>query len=102
MTVSQQNPAKITHVDRPDLGETFADSVQSMVWDGQTVRAELCVTRYPDAPGTSAEAHRYPVCRLVLTPPAIVELSSRLQQVMLVLMQTGVLPPGKARPPKKA
>lgn len=101
MAVRQQNPTNVTHVDRPDLAETFADSVHAMVWDGQTVRAELCVTRYPEAPSSAAEAQRYPVCRLVLTPPAVVELSNRLQQVMLILMQTGVLPPSKARTPEK-
>src|SRR3954463_2074803 len=98
MAVSQQTPTKITHVDRPDLGETFADSVHSMVWDGQTVRVELCVTRYPDAPSAAAEAHRYPVCRLVLTPQAVADLSNRLQQTMLVLMQSGILSPPKSPP----
>jgi hypothetical protein len=102
MAVTQQNPTNVTHVDRPDLAETFADSVHAMVWDGQTVRAELCVTRYPEAPSASAEAHRYPVCRLVLTPRAVVELSNRLQQTMVVLMQTGVLSPAKGAPPAQA
>jgi hypothetical protein len=101
MAVAQQTPTNVTHVDRPDLMETFADSVHAMVWDGQTVRAELCVTRYPDSPSTSAEAHRYPACRLVLTPSAIVELSNRLQQMMAVLLESGLLSASKAPPPNR-
>jgi hypothetical protein len=102
MAVAQQTPTNVTHVDRPDLVETFADSVHTMVWDGQTVRAELCVTRYPDSPAPSAEAHRYPACRLVLTPSAVVELSKRLQQVVAVLMEAGLLSASKGPPPTKA
>jgi hypothetical protein len=86
----------MVRVDRPDLCETFVDSVQSLVWDGQTVRVELCVTRYPEVP-SGGEAHRYPAARLVMTVSALSDLFNRLQQTMLVLAKAGLI--AKAQPP---
>jgi hypothetical protein len=86
MTVMQQQAPKAHHVDRPDLPETFADSIRSMVWDGQTLRVELCVTRYPEDPSSpGAEAKRYPAARLVLTAPVATDLFNRLQQMIQAL-----------------
>jgi hypothetical protein len=93
-------PGKIRHVDLPDLGETFADSIHGFAWDGQTLRVEFCVTRYPEGKpgGDAAPATRYPACRMVLTGPAAADLHNRLQKVMTALAKTGVVKP--AAPPK--
>jgi hypothetical protein len=80
MAIQQQQPLSVAHVDLPDLAETFADSVHSVVWDGQTLRVELCVTRYPAPDQMAAGAKRYPVCRLVLTAAATADLYDRLRQ----------------------
>ena len=69
MTIQQQAPLSVSHVDIAELAETFADSVSNVVWDGQTLRVDLSVTRYPPPDQMSSGAKRYPVCRLVLTPP---------------------------------
>lgn len=92
MAVEKSPPAKIRYVDLPDLAETFADSLHTMVWDGQTLRVEFCVNRYPElASGAKAEASRYPACRLVLTPAVAVDLFNRLQQTMDTLTKAGVV-----------
>jgi len=86
---------KLEHVDRPDLGETFADSIAAVHFDGQTLRITFGVTRYerpqqaqPVQPGT---AFRYPACRLVLTSAAGVELMNQMQQLKAGLVKAGVL-----------
>src|SRR5215210_6514997 len=92
MAVQKSPPTKIRHLDLPDLRETFADSVHTLVWDGQTLRVELSVTRYPDVtPGEAAQATRHPACRLVLTPQATADLYNRLQQTMAALVKTGLV-----------
>ena len=96
----QQQPTPIRHVDLPDLPETFADSIHTMAWDGQTLRVDFCVTRYPEVPSApGAEARRYPVSRLVLTAPVAVDLFGRLQQTMAALAKAGVVTQQKAPPP---
>ncbi len=96
MAVVRKNPPSVVRVDRPELSEIFIDSVQSLVWDGQTARIELCVTRYPEAV-SGEDAHRYPAARLVMTVAALSDLFNRLQQTMPVLEQAGVI--AKAQPP---
>ncbi|RPI75387.1 MAG: hypothetical protein EHM45_15130 [Desulfobacteraceae bacterium] len=79
-------------VDRPDLDETFADSIRSLTFDGQTMRIMFCTTRLDQPKQTDQPlAKQYPVCRLVLTPPAVVDLFNKLQQLMSVMEQSGVI-----------
>ena len=88
----QQQTLPIHHIDKPELPETFADSVHAIYWDGQTLRVELCVTRIQEVKsGTAPEVKRYPACRLVLTAPATVDLFNRLQQTIGNLVQAGVV-----------
>jgi len=66
MAVHQQQSPSSLYVDLPELAETFADSIHTMIWDGQTLRVEFCVTRFPEpASSTPMEAKRYPACRMV-------------------------------------
>jgi hypothetical protein len=55
--VQRQSPT-IRQVDRPDVAETFADSVTNLIFDGQSLRIEFGVTRLdevkPNAPITGA------------------------------------------------
>lgn len=73
------NQPKFEFVDFPELSETFADSLQSMVFDGAQLRIIFAVTRLgqpkPPAPPTGK---RYPVCRLVLTAQAAEDLRKQL------------------------
>lgn len=83
---AQQPSMQIRYVDLPELRETFANSIHTVVWDGQTLRLELCITRFPNpTPSTQMEATRYPACRLVLSATAAADLANRLQQTLTAL-----------------
>lgn len=92
--------ATIRYIDRPDCTETFADSINGVYFDGQSLRIEFGITRLDDVkPNTPVTGRRHPAQRMVLTPMAAVELINRMQQVGAALAQAGVL---KAAPPKAA
>jgi len=84
--------ATIRYLDRADMGETFADSITGLIFDGQTLRIEFGVTRFDDVkPNTPITGRRYPACRLVLPPAAAVDLINRMQQIANALTQAGVV-----------
>jgi hypothetical protein len=92
---SELQPLKIQHVDLPELSETFADSIDLVFFDGQTLRINFGVTRFDQAQQSpSATAFRYPSCRLVLTPRAAVELMNQIQKLIAGMIQAGVLKTG--------
>ena len=92
--------ATIRYIDRPEMGEVFADSVNHVYFDGQSLRLEFGITRLDDVkPNTPVTGRRFPAQRVVLTPVAAVELINRMQQVGAALAQAGVL---KANPPATA
>jgi len=100
MAEQKPPPAKIRRVDLPEIHETFADSVHSVIWDGRTLRLELDVTRHPDVkPDDAAQATRYPVARLVLTPRAAADLYGRLQKTIAAVVRDGLIAPQAAAPP---
>jgi len=84
--------ASIRSVDRPECAEAFADSINQLYFDGQSLRIEFGVTRLDDVkPNAPITGRRYPIQRVVLTPTAAVELINRMQQVGAALAQAGVL-----------
>src|ERR1700741_1403619 len=85
---AERAPATIRYVDRADMVETFADSVTGLLFDGQTLRIELGVTRFDEVkPNTQITGRRYPVCCLVLPTVATVDLINRMQQIAAALTQ---------------
>ena len=87
----ERQAATINYIDRPDIAETFVDSVSGLVFDGQSLRIEFAVTRIDEVkPGAPITGRRYPACRLVLPPAAAVDLINRMQQVGAALTQAGV------------
>ncbi len=100
MNQPAQQPPQYQYVDRPEVGETFADFVQRIQFDGQTLRFEFCVSRLDDQkPGAPATGKRYPACRLVLSSAAAVDLMNKMQQITAGLIKAGVL---KADAPPQA
>lgn len=77
-------PTKIQYVDVPAVAEIFADSVHTMAFDGQTFRVEFCVTRLDDPrkAGTQITGKRLTACRVVLSPGAALELSTKLGRML--------------------
>ena len=85
-------PPQYQYVDRPEVSETFADFVQRIQFDGQTLRLEFCVSRLDDhKPGTPVTGKRFPTCRLVLSAAAAVDLMNKMQQITAGLVKAGVL-----------
>ena len=79
------------YVDRPECVETFADAINSLYFDGQTLRIEFGVSRVDEfKPDTALTGRRYPACRLVLPPIAAIDLVNRMQQVAIALAKAGV------------
>ena len=101
---AQRQPATIRYVDRPDIPETFADSVSGLIFDGQSLRIEFAVTRIDEVkPNMPITGRRYPACRLVLPPAAAADLINRMQQIGAALTQAGVArsaPRAGETPPK--
>jgi hypothetical protein len=89
---AERQSATIRYLDRADMGETFADSVTGLMFDGQTLRIEFGVTRFDEVKAaTPITGRRYPACRLVLPPAAAVDLINRMQQIAAALTQAGVV-----------
>ena len=85
-------PATLRYLDRVDLAETFTDSINTLRFDGQTLRIEFGVTRFDDVKADAPiTGRRYPACRIVLTPAAAVDLINRMQQIGAALIQAGVV-----------
>jgi len=80
-------------VEAPDLRETFADAITQWYFDGHVLRIEFAVSRLdsPQVAGDKATGRRYPVCRLVLTPAAVLELLNRAQQTGVALEKMGLV-----------
>jgi hypothetical protein len=90
--MSPQTGPEIRFLDRPDVPETFADSIRAIGFDGQTMRLEFCVTRMEHTqPPNPPSGSQYPACRLVLTPTAAVDLFNKLQRIMSALEQSGAI-----------
>lgn len=91
---SEQRTATIRYIDRPEIGEVFADAVTGLLYDGQTLRMEFAVTRFDEIkPNGPISGRRYPTCRVALSPAAAIELINRMQQVATALTQSGVAKP---------
>lgn len=90
------------YVDRPEITETFADSIHTTTFDGRTLRLELCVTRVEERkPPNARTGSRYPVCRLVMPPDAVVDLYNRLQRLIAVMEKRGVVKREARKPAPK-
>src|ERR1700741_730315 len=85
---SERPQPAIRYVDRPDMAETFVDSITGLVFDGQTLRIEFGVTRLDEVKANSRfPGRRSPACRLVLPPAAAADLIARMQQTGAAIAQ---------------
>ena len=101
MPANNQNAkqtATIRYVDQGECAETFADSINSVFFDGQTLRIEFGITRMDEMKqGSPLTGRRYPACRLVLPPAAAIELINKMQQTAAALQQAGLVKPVQAK-----
>ena len=79
-------------IDRPDLTGTYADSIHSISFDGQSLRLVFSVTRINEVrQNQSASRKRYPTCRLVLSVAAGIELINQMRQISAALINAGLI-----------
>ena len=95
---------QVRYIDRPEILETFVDSIGAGSFQHGVARIEMCVTRMDKLEqGDKPTARRYPVARAVLTPQAILDLFQQLQGMVIIMQKEGVIktqpvsqqPPGK-------
>jgi hypothetical protein len=95
------SPEQVQDVDRPDLTETFVDSMALSTFDGTAARLTFCVMRMQEPQqGKPPQFKKYPACRMVLTPDATVELFNRLNQMMGALQKLGLVKIEPGKPPQ--
>jgi hypothetical protein len=93
--------ATVRYVDLPDCAETFADSINNVFFDGQTMRIEFGITRMDDIKKDQPlTGRRYPACRLVLAPAAAIDLINKMQQTAAALTQAGLVKQAEKAPQK--
>jgi hypothetical protein len=84
----QKSTVAYDYQDRPELAEIFADSVHSLVFDGQTLRIVFTVNRMEPSPtGHPGAGKRVPTCRLVLSGTAISQLINQIAQFNTTMVQ---------------
>ena len=72
-----QRQAATRNFDRPEVAETFADLITSLVFVGQSLRIEFGLTRLDEVkPNMPITGRRYTACRLALPPAAAALISS--------------------------
>jgi hypothetical protein len=85
-------PPKLTHVDRPEISETFVDSLAKVMFDGMNVRMEFVVNRLDDPKPPAAPTGRATTaCRLVIPAPGMLDLINKLQMLIATLQAQGAL-----------
>ena len=103
--------------ERHDIWETFADSLSQCLFDGHTLRLELCAVRLDDVkpPPAKPTGKRHVVARIVLTREGAAELVNACMQMAGAFKKAGILkeppapsgssgdareaPPARAEPP---
>ena len=98
-----ETKVQITYVDRIDVTETFADSVEKIEFDGHLWRFEFGVTRMDEPNPTVMRGRKYPACRLVLSANAGMDLTNKLKGILEMMEKQGVVvqvsPPHIIQPP---
>jgi hypothetical protein len=87
----------LRYVDRPEISENFADSVEKVIFDGHVLRLEFTVTRFDDPkPPAPPSGRKTTACRVILPPSGIIELMNKLEQLKQLLITSGVMTPAGA------
>jgi hypothetical protein len=79
-------------IDRPDVSETFVDSLESVMYDGNSFRMEFAVHRFspPNASGRASKK-KVTAVRLVIPLAGAIGLTSQLSALMEALEQQGAI-----------
>src|SRR5262249_2250070 len=80
------------YVDRPEVSETFVDSLEKISFDGTSIRVELTVNRLdsPQSAGVST-GRKVTACRLITSPSGLLSIAGALNNLIASLQQQGIL-----------
>jgi hypothetical protein len=110
MAQSQQQPQvstmppQLTYVDRPEVSETFADSMWRVNFESMLVKMEFVVNRLDDpSPPAPLTGRAVTTCRVVMPLPAMMDMLGKLQAIIAQLQTAGIIrpitnPPTDGRP----
>ena len=99
-----QQAMQLTHADRPEISETFVDSLWRVSFENMVVKMELTVNRVDDPnPPAAPTGRAMTACRLVMPITGMIDMLGKLQAVMAQLQAAGVVtpisnPPTSGRP----
>ena len=83
---------QVQYIDRLDVPETFVNSLGNWFFSDGIANIELCVTRIDKPkPPNPPTGKKYPACRLVLTPQAVVDLFQNLNTLMGIMKKEGLI-----------
>lgn len=104
MSKATMDGADLRYEDRPELNETFADTVQRMTFDGRTLRIEFCAVRMddPDPKAKKRTGKSVPVSRIVLDLDGAVDMLNKMNSLQAALQNTGVITTTPAAAPAPA
>jgi hypothetical protein len=87
---SDGNPAELTYQNRPDINETYVDTLETIVFDGSAIRMEFVVHRFdPPRSGGAPSGCRVTASRLVLPLGAAMNLQSQLSSMLSAAAEEG-------------
>jgi hypothetical protein len=82
----------MTYVDRPEVAETFVDTLRRAGFDGINVRIEFTVNRLDDPqPPAVPTGQALTACRLVIPLTGFLAMAQQLQTLVNTLRAKGVL-----------
>jgi hypothetical protein len=95
---------QMTYVDRPEISETFADSLYRISFDSLQIRMEFVVNRFDDPQaGVAPTGKAITACRVVMPLPGMIDMHAKLSAIIQTLQAQNVLrtvtqPPTSGRP----
>ena len=92
VSMAAKKQVELAYVDRPELSEIFADSVEKISFDGTALRIEFVVNRWDEPKAqTQPKGRKYPVCRLVLPANGAVGFFNQLSRLFAALEKSGAV-----------
>jgi hypothetical protein len=89
----EQEPVQLTYRDRPEIPETYADTLHVACVEGVVVKMEFVVNRphEPTAPGASVTGNALTACRLVMPLQGMVDMAKKLDKLLTQMHAKGIL-----------
>jgi hypothetical protein len=87
--------SQLAYVDRPEVSETFADSLRRVNVEGMLAKLEFVANRLddPDPQSPSRTGTAITACRVVMPLAAMIEMLGKLQAIVAQLRTAGVILP---------